>query len=45
MTIEEAIGLVNDVRNCSLPWDDEHWTALCIIVDYVENKIKYEHGK
>jgi hypothetical protein len=39
MTIEEALGLVEDVRNCSLPWDDAHWEALSIIIKYVKNKL------
>lgn len=42
MTIEEALGLVEDVRNCSLPWDDSHWEALSIIIKYVKNKLNDE---
>lgn len=42
MTIEEALGLVENVRNCSLPWDDAHWEALSIIIDYVKKQIKQE---
>lgn len=44
MTIEEALGLVEDVRNCSLPWDDAHWEALNIIIEYVKNKMN-DNGK
>ena len=41
MKLEEAIGLVEEVRNCSLPWDDAHWEALGIVIDYVKkNKSK-----
>lgn len=38
MKLEEALGLVEEVRNCSLPWDDAHWEALGIVIDYVKNK-------
>ena len=27
MTLEEALGLVEEVRNCSFPWDDAHYEA------------------
>jgi len=30
MTIEEAIDLVMEVKNCSLPWEDKHYEALDI---------------
>lgn len=30
MTIEEAIDLVMEVKNCSLPWGDKHYEALDI---------------
>lgn len=39
MTLEEALGLVEEIRNCSLEWDDQHWEALGIIIDYVKNKL------
>lgn len=42
MTLEEALGLVEEIKNCSLPWDDTHWDALCIIVDYVKKQIALE---
>ena len=42
MTLEEALGLVEEIKNCSLPWDDAHWDALCIIVDYVKKQIALE---
>jgi len=38
MKLEEALGLVEEVKNCSLPWDDAHWDALGIVIDYVKNK-------
>lgn len=40
MTLEEALGLVEEVKNCSLPWDDAHWEALSIIVEYVKSKLQ-----
>lgn len=39
MTLEEALGLVDEVKNCSLPWDDAHYEALSIIVEYVKKQI------
>ena len=39
MTLEEALGLVEEVKNCSLPWDDAHYEALSIIVEYVKKQI------
>ena len=42
MTLEEALGLVEEVRNCSLPWDDAHWDALGIVIDYVKNNLNKE---
>jgi hypothetical protein len=42
MTLEEALGLVEEVKNCSLAWDDAHWDALTIIVDYVKKQIATE---
>lgn len=39
MTLEEAIGLVEEIRNCSLLWDDEHWNALGIVIEYVKNNL------
>ena len=42
MTLEEALGLVEEVRNCSLPWDDAHWEALSIVIDYVKNNLNKE---
>lgn len=30
MTLEEALGLVEEVKNCSLPWDDAHYETLDI---------------
>lgn len=42
MTLEEALGLVEEVKNCSLPWDDAHYEALCIVIDYVKNNLNKE---
>jgi hypothetical protein len=39
MTVEEALGLVEEVKNCSLPWDDAHWDALCMVINYVKDKL------
>ena len=39
MKIEEALGLVEEVKNCSLPWDDAHWEALGMVINYVKNKL------
>lgn len=41
MTIEEALGLVEDVRNCSLPWDDAHWEALGIVIEFVKDELTH----
>lgn len=42
MTLEEALGLVEEIKNCSLPWDDQHWEALSIITKYVKNNLNNE---
>jgi len=42
MEIEEALGLVEEIKNCSLPWDDAHWEALGIIIDHVKKQISQE---
>ena len=42
MEIEEALGLVEEIKNCSLPWDDAHWEALGIVIDYVKNNLNKE---
>ena len=39
MKLEEAIGLVEEVRNCSLPWDDAHWEALGMVIEFVKNAL------
>jgi hypothetical protein len=39
MKIENALGLVEEVKNCSLPWDDAHWEALGMVINYVKNKL------
>jgi len=43
MTLEEALGLVEEVKNCSLPWDDAHWNALGIVIDYVKTNLNKEN--
>jgi len=42
MTLEEALCLVEEVKNCSLPWDDAHYEALGIVVDYVKANLNKE---
>lgn len=42
MEIEEALGLVEEIKNCSLPWDDAHWEALCVVINYVKSKLNKE---
>jgi len=42
MKIEEALGLVEEIKNCSLPWDDAHWEALGIVINYVKNNLNKE---
>lgn len=42
MTLEEALGLVEEIKNCSLPWDDAHWDALDIVIEYVKKQIALE---
>lgn len=42
MTLEEALGLVEEIKNCSLPWDDAHWDALGIVIEYVKKQIALE---
>lgn len=42
MEIEEALGLVEEIKNCSLPWDDTHYEALGIVIEYVKNNLNKE---
>lgn len=42
MTIKKALGLVEEIKNCSLPWDDAHWEALNIVINFVKNKLEDE---
>jgi len=37
MILEEALKLVEEVRNCSL-WNDAHREALSIVIEYIKNK-------
>lgn len=37
MTLEEALRLVEEIRNCSL-WGDAHREALSIVIEYAKNK-------
>lgn len=43
MTLEEALGLVEEIKNCSLPWDDAHYEALGIVIEYVKNNLNKEN--
>ena len=40
MEIEDALGLVEEIKNCSLPWDDIHWEALCVVINYVKDRVQ-----
>ena len=45
MKLEEALGLVEEVRNCSLPWDDAHWEALGVVIDCVKTNLRTKESK
>lgn len=40
LKLQDALGLVEEIKNCSLPWDDAHWEALSTIVEYVKRKLQ-----
>lgn len=42
MTLEEAIKYVGEVRHMSLDWDDNHYVALGIAIEALNEKLLLE---
>lgn len=45
LKLEKAIGLVEEIKNCSLAWDDAHWNALEVVIEYVKNRLNKDNEK